>query len=225
MSCTKPQRENRGKRLRRVCCTHMRHSLSLSLLTISLSACSLFGPHEYVPNPDPNHTHADFAIYIEGEKMDFTDPKYMSGLSTDDTTHDEEEEYHHPYLHLHDEIGHVIHSHKPELMIGDFLKSIGFAMTEQCLTLDTKVMICPEEAKHWEMYVNGGELPFDPTYVFTDMDKILLTYGSDAEEVKRELQEMTDDACKYSKTCPWKGDPPTENCLADPEVPCVVPPG
>ena len=38
-----------------------------------------------------------------------------------------------------------------------------------------------------------------------------------------ELQEMTDDACKYSKTCPWRGEPPAESCIADPAVPCTAP--
>ena len=197
----------------------MKSLVSLSLLAaFLLTACNffgLFGSHEYVQNPDPNHTHADFAIYIEGEKLDFSASNYMSGLSG---------EHKHPYLHLHDSIGHVLHAHKPGLMLGQFLQSLGFAMTSQCLTLDTGVMVCPDKGKHWQMFVNGEKLPFDSAYAFKDMDKILLTYGASAEEVKKELTAMTDDACKYSKTCPWKGDPPTENCIADPEVPCVIPP-
>jgi hypothetical protein len=205
----------------------MKNSSILLSSTLLLSACSsvlgFFGIHEYVQNPDPNHTHADFAVYVEGEKLDFSDLKYMSGLSTDETTHDEEDEYHHPYLHLHDEVGHVLHTHKQGLTLGTFFSSLGFTMTEQCFTLDTEVMVCPDGGKKWQMFVNAEERPFDPGYVFQDMDKILLTYGADAEEVQKELEAMTDDACKYSKTCPWKGEPPTENCLADPEVPCVAP--
>ena len=80
--------------------------LSASLLPL-LAACSFFGVREYQPNPDPNHTHADFAIWIEGMQLDFAEDKYMSGLSTDDATHDEESEVHHKYFHLHDNIGHV----------------------------------------------------------------------------------------------------------------------
>ena len=50
-----------------------------------LAACE----RQYVPNPDPNHTHADFAVWTDGEKIGFDDPKYMSGVSWDDGSHDE----------------------------------------------------------------------------------------------------------------------------------------
>src|SRR6185436_13173367 len=33
-------------------------------------------------NPDPNHNHADFAVYISGQKVDFSKSQYMSGSST-----------------------------------------------------------------------------------------------------------------------------------------------
>ena len=218
---------------------NMRLPLSLALIaTFFLTACSVFGffSREYKQNPDPNHTHADFAVYIEGEKLDFSDPKYMSSppAKTESSgvgrafAHGDEDDGHilpeRKYLHLHDVTDPVIHAHKPGLTIGEFFASIGFLMTEQCFTLDTEVMVCPEEGKKWQMFVNANEQPFDPSYSFKDMDKILLTYGASAEDVKMQLEAMTDDACKYSKTCPWKGDPPTEGCIADPEVPCVIPP-
>lgn len=208
-------------------------SLLLSLTLTLLTACSFFGfgSREPAVNPDPNHTHADFAIYLEGEKLDFSDTKYMSGLSTDETTHDEEGEHKHPYFHLHDRIGHVIHQHKPDLTFGEFLSSLGFTMTAQCLTLDTNVMVCPDGGKRWQMFVNrstgltagGEERPFDPGFTFKDGDRILLTYGASAEIAKEQLSAMTSDACLYSRTCPWRGEPPAENCIADPEVPCVLP--
>ena len=56
--------------------------------------------------------------------------------------------------------------------------------------------------------------------------QILLTYQNEdeasMERITEQKEEMTDDACLYSKTCPWRGEPPAENCIADPEVPCVL---
>jgi hypothetical protein len=66
---------------------------------------------------------------------------------------------------------------------------------------------------------------FDTAYVFEDGDQILVYFnenGADDAEIAAAQAKMTDDACKYSKTCPWKGTPPTENCIADPTVPCIV---
>jgi hypothetical protein len=190
-------------------------------------------------NPDPNHMHADFAVWIEGTKLDFPLPKYMSDLPTDEHTHDEAGEYLHQYLHLHDDIGHVIHRHKPGLTIGDFLASLGLTMTEECLTLDDFLYaqldagwkedfaigtdVCTNGKFHWRMYINGEEAPFTPEYAFADLDRILLIYGAGDTSPDRELKALTDDACLYSHACPWRGDPPAENCISDPEIPCVVP--
>lgn len=195
------------------------HFLPLLFL---LTACNFFGQREYTQNPDPNHTHADFAVWIEGEKIDFSDEAYMSGIPKREGSSDEDT-YHHKHLHLHDEIGSLLHRHKPGLTIGDFLSSLGFTMSTQCLTLDTHVMVCPESGKSWQMFVNGEQVNYDAAYAFEDVDQILLTYGASAEDVQRQLSEMTDEACLFSRTCLWRGDPPAENCIADPEVPCVAP--
>ncbi len=192
-------------------------------------------------NPDPNHTHIDFAVYIEGRKFDFSDEKYMStkpveayispfdllgipqvqahdGDADNKNVSDE-----HAYLHLHDGNGSVIHRHKPGLTIGDFFTSIGFKMTTTCLTLDTGRAYCPRAGKKWEMFVNGSGGTLNPDYAFNDLDQILLTYAATPEQLQEQLTALSDDACLYSRTCPERGDPPVENCIADPAVPCVAP--
>lgn len=186
-----------------------------------------------MPNPDPNHTHADFAVWVEGEKLSFTDEKFMSGISTDEHTHDEEGEYRHKYLHLHDGIGHVIHRHKPGLTLREFLRSIGMEWVID--TSSGAPYINPavvgggatDPQIRLRLFVNEEEIEPSPgtdilEYIFEDNDKILITDAIDEKEVGTQLDAMTDDACLYSKTCPWRGDPPTENCIADPEVPCVL---
>lgn len=176
------------------------------------------------PNPDPNHTHADFAVWINGRRVDFTKPEYMSGLSTDDHTHDEPAEYRHQHFHLHDGNGDVLHRHKPGLTLGEFFQSIGMSMTDQCFREPGADSVCSGSGgKVWRMFVNGLERPYDPGYVFADLDRLLLTYGSDDRDVLFQLGSLTSDACLFSKVCRWRPAPPAENCVADPEVPCVAP--
>ena len=183
----------------------MRTSLLLIVSLFLVTACE----RQYEPNPDPNHTHADFAVWVDGERVDFSNSKYMSGVSYDEHSHDEEGEYLHQYLHLHDGNDDVIHRHRPGESIGEFFVSLNFTF--------------PEPHERWTMWINGQQMDFDLDYVFNDMDQILLTNSAGSAQVLYELEQLTEDACLYSKTCPWKGDPPTENCIADPAVPCVVP--
>lgn len=188
-------------------------------------------------NPDPNHTHADLAVWVNGQQLDFTDERYMSGAPEDGEQRVREAHPLRQYLHLHDGVGHVIHRHKPGLTLGDFFVSIGLPMTESCLTLDDYQYalldeewiesfdigreLCTNGKFHWRMFVNGSEIPFDPGYEFQDLDKILLVYGA-GDQFPDQWAEMSDDACLYSRTCPERGDPPAENCIADPAIPCVI---
>ena len=165
-------------------------------------------------NPDPNHTHADLAMWVEGQKIDLSAGKYM----LDEESADPEKETN---PHLHDGNGLVIHRHKSGQSIGEFLKAINITATEQCITLDSGTSACTQGEKRWQMFVNGTQQPFDLSYVFNDLDQILLTYGADKKQVTTQLQSLSDDACLYSQTCPERGKPPVENCVADPEVPCT----
>ena len=210
--------------------------LVIGVLGLGLAGFFFYQATKTAANPDPNHTHADFAVWVSGTRLDFSGDQYMSGISTDPNSHPTEGLQ--KYLHLHDGNGHVMHRHKPGLTVGEFLASIGMSVTTQCITIDqtqfakldsgwvSDFAVTPELCNtgkfHWSMVVNGELRELDPAYAFADGDKILFSYGASDTVWQDEWTEMTDDACKYSQTCPWRGKPPTENCIADPEVPCVV---
>lgn len=236
----------------------MKRFLPVSIAFVLFVVAALW-PKQYAQNPDPNHTHADFAVWINGKQLDFSDGRYMSApppqadasvLSflvpvasahngVDDGDGDEPTLPGREYMHLHDGNGHVMHFHKPGLTLKEFFGSIGVTMTGRCFTLDDFLFaqldqawvkdfaitkeVCSNGKFRWTMIVNGKETIMDPTYAPKDMDKILLSYGSSDMVPMEQYQSMTDDACLYSKTCPWRGSPPTENCIADPTVPCVIP--
>lgn len=196
------------------------HSLTRSIDRGALGELIVDGPQDpdlfSAVNPDPNHTHADMALWVEGRKIDLSAGKYM--LDEDSTDPAKETS-----PHLHDGNGLVIHRHKQGQSIGEFLRAIEIVATRQCFTFDDRTSICNEDGKRWRMFVNGAEQPLDPAYVFRDLDQILLTFGATEEQLEEQLQSLSDDACLYSQTCPERGKPPVENCVADPTVPCVAP--
>lgn len=200
----------------------MKRFLPLSLFGVLLVGCSWW-PREFVENPDPNHTHADFAVWVNGEKLNFSADELMSGGSTEEEGEDGHGHAHlHPYLHLHDGVGHVIHRHKPGLTLKEFFDSLQVGFDEKCYGSFAPMadgFICGETL--FRMFMNGKEQPFDLEYAFSDTDQILLTNTENDAEVTKELEGLTDDACLYSRTCPWRGEAPKEGCIADPAVPCI----
>jgi hypothetical protein len=204
-------------------------SIALAAAAVALGAAGIalaFGLRSREPavNPDPNHTHADFRVVLDGTPVEFTDDVFQTGSSTEDHTRDPNLSPLRKFLHLHDGLGHVVHRHKPGLTLRDFFDSLSVGFTANCIVYEAPVdrdMACSEN--DWRMVVNGQERPFSLNYEFADGDKILLTTAADQAALEAEWEGMTDDACRYSRTCPWRGDPPAENCVADPEVPCIAP--
>lgn len=199
----------------------------IAAIIIVIGVYAFTRPHIPAKNPDPNHTHADFAVWVNNVRKDFTDAKYMSHVPTEGEVRDDEAMTEsgsalRKYLHLHDGNADVLHRHKPGLTVGEFFQTLGFLMTDTCMNMDDGKAVCNESDKKWRMFINGIEKPYDGLYIFADLDQILLTYGATSEQIKVQIDDLTDEACRYSRTCPERGEPPKENCIADPEVPCVV---
>jgi len=149
------------------------------------------------------HTHADFLIIINDEKVKLTGDSFMSTATR----------ILHPGVHLHDNEGDVIHFHAPGITLPTFLDSIGFTLTETCLqTTDREV--CAAEENVLKLYVNGEDRTEEITrYVSVDEDRILLYYGEATNESLDDyLDAVTDEACIYSGTCPERGTAPPESC-------------
>lgn len=194
----------------------IRTSSVLACTALLLSACA----STPAVNPDPNHTHADFAVWVADKQIDFSKAEYMSGSSTDQA-HDNAR---HKHLHLHDGNGRVIHRHKPGLTLGEFFASIGYGIAPMrdrwCWYKGERFSSC--QSRSIALYVNGKRMPGNPAeYVFHDTDSILITDADTDSMITYQLGLLSKDACLYSRTCPERGEPPTENCVADPEVPCV----
>lgn len=148
------------------------------------------------------HEHADFAVYLEGKKFDFTSAKYQS---SDTNPLD-------PNAHLHDGNGDVAHKHRKGITLGYFFSTLGMKFDSQCFATDSGKQYCNTDGKTLKMYVNGKPNTQFGNYEFTDLDKILITYGNETG-VADQLTSVSDDACLYSEKCPERGTPPTENCV------------
>ena len=157
---------------------------------------------EAKPLGEKVHEHADFALYLEGQKFDFTKAKYQSSETNPLD----------PEAHLHDGNGEVTHKHRKGVTLGYFFNTIGMKFNSECLITDDGKEYCNTANKKLSMYVNGKENTAFGNYEFTDLDKILITYG-DMTGVADQITSISDDACLYSEKCPERGKPPTENCV------------
>lgn len=152
---------------------------------------------------DEVHVHADFLLYINDEQIDFSGDQYQSSAT----------QVLHPDFHFHDNEDHIIHRHAADLTLAAFLDSLGYTLTNECITTDSGQTHCSDEESELLLYVNGQTYDDITSYIPEDEDQVLLYYGApDNLAIETYLDEVTDKACIYSGTCPERGLPPPESC-------------
>ncbi|MEK6808605.1 MAG: hypothetical protein AABY14_02885 [Nanoarchaeota archaeon] len=131
------------------------------------------------------HNHADISIYLNGKKLDLSQEQYQLRAR---------------HLHLENSEGEVIHTHASGITIGHFLNSLGFRLTNSCLKTNFGIF-CDNENSKLKFYVNGKPNDEFSAYVIKDLDKILISYGTENEsELQVQIKSITDFSKKYSNT-------------------------
>ena len=74
--------------------------------------------------------------------------------------------------------------------------------------LDNGTQYCNDGDRTLKLYVNGKRNALYGDYEFNDLDRILISYGSDNETViTAQLAAVTDKVCIQSDKCPERGEP------------------
>jgi hypothetical protein len=142
-----------------------------------------------VPEDEFYHVHTDFAVYINGRKMDFDSSIYSE---RDPRIH----------LHIRNQYGDsVIHVEARDVNLGDFFDSLGMKLTENCFRTRS-VNFCNDGSRTLKMYVNGIRNNDFGNYEIKDLDRILITFGNEAEEeIKKQMDSVTRVSCISSNKC------------------------
>ncbi len=138
------------------------------------------------------HWHADFALYIRGERYDFNQPRFIS---------DEADELS-GNVHIHNPRHHVVHVHREGTTWREFFDSLGFELTDQCLTTPDGERLCASDTERLSFVLNGVRLDSLAFVDITDIDRALISFGSETEgELLEQYAQVTDEACIVSLLC------------------------
>lgn len=132
-----------------------------------------------------NHIHADIAVYMEGEAITPFGPRHYVRS---------------PYMHVEagPGEGYVLHMHAVNSPLSIFFRSIGMTFNSECFRLDNGREYCNDGAKSLKMFVKheGGQWEESRqfhTYIFRDLDKILITYGNESpDQISQQQDSVTD---------------------------------
>ncbi len=149
--------------------------------------------------PDTVHYHANFALYINSARDQFTDPSFYEEESAcSDSMIGPKHR-----AHMHDNTSDVVHVHDRAVTWGAFLANIGYAVSDKYLQARTKLYQADATNKI-HFILNGKDVSDVTDTVIGDQDRLLISYGSESAKA---LQAQFDSVAKTAAKVDSEKDP------------------
>lgn len=127
-------------------------------------------------NPHHTHYHANFAVYVNGQREQFKDPTYYEDVAActtyDNITPAER-------AHMHDNVNDVVHVHDDAVTWGQFFENIGWYLGDDFLKTRSQLYVANGDSK-LHIMLNGQDYTgLTPVSNMTigDQDKLLVSFG------------------------------------------------
>lgn len=148
-------------------------------------------------SPERTHYHANFAVYINGERQQFKGPQYYEDIASCSAYNDMTPE---KRTHMHNNVNDVVHVHDHAVTWGAFFQNLGWAIDSDFIKTDTTLY--PVDGTHEMTFVlNGKDQPDITNKVIGDDDRLLVSYGSyDKQQITKQYDAIPKTAEKHDHT-------------------------
>lgn len=175
--------------------------VGLALGVFGLGAARFLG----VPPPEATHFHANWAIYVDGERMDLSERRYMEEISSCYAVDGEMTPQ--SRVHMHEGNHDVVHIHHLGVTWGHLAGNLGIGFGEGYLILDDGTRIFDGEDGRFTYILNGRALTSAHNELVASEDRLLISYGSESLDELAEVRfgQVATTAGEYNT----RDDPPT----------------
>ena len=184
----------------------MKYIFSIFLLLTTAILSAWLTPQAYRV-----HYHANMAVYINGQKWDFSLPKYMEETERCNVVKDVRPE---DRIHLHEQNGETVHVHMAASTWGDLLNNLYWDIGNDRIMTDDGKEFRTGSGKNLYYIINGEQslLSVANTPVKSE-DQLLIYYGTGSfEEVMKNIYpQVSNNAHEYNE----KQDPASCSANAD----------
>ena len=157
------------------------------------------------------HFHANFAMYINGERVDFSLDKYsqdIAGCKIGNTMYAKDR------VHLHENNADTIHIHHDGVTWWDFFKNNNMLFNEKLLIMDDQKVYSNNEKDTLRFILNGEEIKNPFNVLIHSEDQLLVNYWEESIDdlTLGKFLEVSDNAWEYNnKYDPWSCSGTHEN--------------
>lgn len=137
----------------------------------------------------PPHFHANFAVYVDGERIDFTDEKFSEDIAWCSISGKQEPK---DRVHLHERNQETIHIHASWVSWWHFFSNNDIIFSGDNINIsedfkDQSGVFTQTETKKMSFLLNWKSVKNPFNRLINSEDKLLINYGSQSDE---EIQEL-----------------------------------
>lgn len=129
--------------------------------------------------PEMVHYHANFAVFINGKREEFKDPRYYQEVAICSATSGINIPQ--QRAHLHDEHNALLHVHDHATTWGQFFANIGWSVGIDFVQTDDGTMYRADDDNKLHVLINGQDytdISSIANMIIKDKSKLLLSYGN-----------------------------------------------
>lgn len=144
-----------------------------------LGAIVVLGIRFFTYSPVQVHYHANFAVYINGQRKEFKSPTYYQEVAVCNTAGGITQPV--QRAHMHDGINSVIHVHDHAVTWGQFFDNIGWAFGKDFIEDNAGHMYIENGTDKLNIMLNGQnltDLGNMNNVVIKDQDRMLVSFGT-----------------------------------------------
>jgi hypothetical protein len=183
----------------------MKNKLPIAFISFLITFL-LLGIIRFITFAEEKHTHyhANFALFINGTKVNFSDNKYMEEVSA---CYSEGDIQPRQRVHLHEKNGDLIHVHHDGVTWGHLLTNLEFALSDDYLIDDKGIVYKQDDTNSLSFILNGKAIDNPYNTLMKSEDRLLINYGPEKESdlITNRFNEVKNNAGEYNH----KQDPST----------------
>ncbi len=145
---------------------------------------------------DAVHYHANFAIFVDGERISFDNPLNFEEVQLcggDETMNPKSR------VHMHDFVDHVLHVHDSGATWGHFFANIGMTNGDRVFRIDSDVYVDGKDTDI-SFILNGETVDTTANRAIQSEDILLVSIGKTNEsELKEQYKQVENDAGEYNQ--------------------------
>lgn len=146
---------------------------------------------------DAVHYHANFAVYVKGERLELDSPLYYEEVQACGGV-----EVDNPKIrtHMHNQVSDVVHVHDNGVTWGHFFANIGMTNGDSIFRIDNNRFVDSDKTPI-TFILNGEKVDSTSNVVIKSEDKLLVSIGTTDElKLQEQYASISDTAEEYNGT-------------------------